>query len=87
MEGDPFDMEGDPFDMEGGGPGTTTDVISIDLGESGLSRRVLGLPGWGYVMVTLVVLLAVGVGGSVAIVCKKFSGLFGRRGDKDKSSN
>ncbi|XP_056023121.1 uncharacterized protein LOC125650025 isoform X2 [Ostrea edulis] len=79
----------DPFDMEGKVQlSSTTPLIPavIDLGESGLNRKVLGLPGWEYLTVTLVVVLAVGVGGSVAIVCKKCGGLLGRRGDKDQSS-
>jgi hypothetical protein len=65
------DEQVDPFDMEGGGPGPSTTTEMIDLGESGLNQKVLGLPGWEYLMVTLVMLLAIGVGGSVAIVCKK----------------
>ncbi|XP_062620328.1 uncharacterized protein LOC134281910 isoform X2 [Saccostrea cucullata] len=68
------------FQMEGVGGSSTPPLITqpIELEESGLDKKVLGLPGWEYVMVSLVVVAAVGVGGSVAIVCKKCCGLAGK---------
>lgn len=77
---DPFEMEGEG----GGGQSTTTISIVFDLEESGLDRKLLGLPGWEYLTVTMVVIVATVIGGSVAIVCKKCgAGLFGRGSKKE----
>ncbi|XP_022334546.2 uncharacterized protein LOC111131357 [Crassostrea virginica] len=75
----------DPFEMEGGQPCTssTSPLPQIDLGETGLERKLLGLPGWEYLTVGLVVVAVTGIGGAVAIVFKKCGGLFGRRAKKD----
>ncbi|XP_062609692.1 uncharacterized protein LOC134281891 isoform X2 [Saccostrea cucullata] len=74
-----------PFDMEKGAL-STPPFLPIELEESELDKKLLGLPGWEYVMVSLVVVAAVGVGGSVAIVCKKCCGLAGRKAN-NKAEN
>ena len=74
--------------MEGGIPCTSSTsslplTQPIDLGETGLDRKLLGLPGWEYLTVGLVVVGVTGIGGTVAIVFKKCGGLFGRRAKND----
>ncbi|XP_052699996.1 uncharacterized protein LOC128177347 isoform X1 [Crassostrea angulata] len=76
-----------------GGEDTEEDMCSsttpqIDLQETGLEktgldRKLLGLPGWEYITVGMVVVVAAVIGGSVAIVCKRCGGLFGKGSEKD----
>nr|XP_034325823.1 uncharacterized protein LOC117689283 [Crassostrea gigas] len=72
------------FVMEGSGGGDIppTQVV-LDLQATGLDRKLLGLPAWEYLIVGLVVFFATFIGGSVVIGCKKCSGVFGSRSDKD----
>ena len=72
--------------MEGGIPCTSSTsplplTQPIDLGETDLDRKLLGLPGWEYPTVGLVVVT--GIGGTVATVCKKCGGMFRRRAKND----
>ncbi|XP_052699994.1 uncharacterized protein LOC128177346 isoform X1 [Crassostrea angulata] len=77
-----------PFEMgKGQGVGFGHTPISLDVEETGLDRKLLGLPGWEYLTVGMVVVVAAVIGGSVAIVCKKCGGLFGRRSEKGSAVN
>ena len=78
-----------PVVMEGSGNFvlTTTPQTLIDLEETALNRKMLGLRGWEYLTVGLVVVVVTGIGGAVAIVCKDCRGLFERRSEKDKRQN
>lgn len=73
-----------PFEMgKGQGVGFGHTPISLDVEETGLDRKLLGLPGWEYLTVGMVVVVAAVIGGSVAIVCKKCGGFFGKGSEKD----
>nr|XP_011429973.2 uncharacterized protein LOC105330095 [Crassostrea gigas] len=73
-----------PFEMEGVSISTTPRTpIIFDIEENGLDQKLLGLPGWEYLTVSLVVVVATVIGGSVAIVCKKCGGFFGKGSEKD----
>ena len=52
-----------------------------------MDRKLLGLPGWGYLTVGLVVVGVTRKGGTVAIVCKKCGGLFKRRAKNDNDQS
>lgn len=70
------------MEASGGGAIPPTPVV-LDLQPTGLDRKLLGLPGWEYLIVGLVLFFATFIGGSVAIGCKNCIGVFGRRSDKD----
>jgi hypothetical protein len=89
MDDFPFensDWNGIDFIAEKGGY-SPTPPQDIHLDPSLFDRKLLGIPWYECLTVGLVVVVAVGVGGSVAIVCKKCSGMMGRRSSKNGENN